>query len=175
MCASQEWPRSAVGCWQASTRRFGHRHRNAGDDWINSCESEVNSRYPKTRVVILTTFRKARIPPACSRCWSERLFCSKIAQPQNWQTRSRRVHNGLRVVDPDLAAEAWSADPDPLTERERQALWRAGEGKIQHRNRRRTTPFRRYSKKLFVRSNQQTRSIESRGGSTHCTFQKGWL
>jgi two-component system response regulator DesR len=41
----------------------------------------------------------------------------------------RRVCRGLRVVDPELAAEAWSADPDPLTERERQILWRAGEGK----------------------------------------------
>jgi two-component system response regulator DesR len=32
------------------------------------------------------------------------------------------------VVDPELAAEAWGAEPDPLTERERQVLWRAGEG-----------------------------------------------
>jgi two-component system response regulator DesR len=32
-------------------------------------------------------------------------------------------------VDPDLAAEAWSADPDPLTDRERQILHRAGDGK----------------------------------------------
>lgn len=41
----------------------------------------------------------------------------------------RRVHNGLRVIDPDLATEAWEADPDTLTERERQILWRAGEGR----------------------------------------------
>src|SRR5580700_10205882 len=41
----------------------------------------------------------------------------------------RRVHQGLRVVDPDLALEAWDSGPDPLTERERQIRWRAGEGK----------------------------------------------
>jgi two-component system response regulator DesR len=41
----------------------------------------------------------------------------------------RRVHRGMRVIDPDLAAEAWGSGPDPLTERERQILWRAGEGK----------------------------------------------
>jgi two-component system response regulator DesR len=35
----------------------------------------------------------------------------------------------MRVVDPDLAAEAWDGGADPLTERERQVLWRAGEGK----------------------------------------------
>ena len=39
----------------------------------------------------------------------------------------RRVHKGLRVVDPELAAEAWG-DPDPLTDRERQVLRLAGEG-----------------------------------------------
>ena len=41
----------------------------------------------------------------------------------------RRVCRGLRVVDPELAAEAWAQEPDPLSERERQILWRAGEGK----------------------------------------------
>lgn len=40
----------------------------------------------------------------------------------------RRVARGLRVVDPELAAEAWS-EPDPLTERERQTLRLAADGK----------------------------------------------
>jgi two-component system response regulator DesR len=39
----------------------------------------------------------------------------------------RRVHSGLRVIDPELAAEAW-VEPDPLTDRERQVLRLAGEG-----------------------------------------------
>lgn len=39
----------------------------------------------------------------------------------------RRVHRGLRVVDPELALAAWDA-PDPLTDRERQVLRRAGDG-----------------------------------------------
>src|SRR5438105_12186010 len=41
----------------------------------------------------------------------------------------RRVHRGLRVVDPALATEAWNAELDPLTERERQILQRAGDGR----------------------------------------------
>jgi two-component system response regulator DesR len=40
----------------------------------------------------------------------------------------RRVHAGGRAVDPELAAEAWS-ESDPLTERERQVLRMAGEGR----------------------------------------------
>jgi len=39
----------------------------------------------------------------------------------------RRVHAGLRAVDPELAAAAWE-DADPLTDRERQVLRLAGEG-----------------------------------------------
>jgi two-component system response regulator DesR len=34
---------------------------------------------------------------------------------------------GGRVIDPELAAEAWG-EPDPLTDRERQVLRMAGEG-----------------------------------------------
>jgi two-component system response regulator DesR len=41
----------------------------------------------------------------------------------------RRVHSGLRAVDPALAAEAWTADADPLSDRERQILQRAGDGR----------------------------------------------
>ena len=45
----------------------------------------------------------------------------------------RRVARGLRVFDHELAAEAWN-EPDPLTDRERQALTLAGEGKPAHRS-----------------------------------------
>lgn len=40
----------------------------------------------------------------------------------------RRVHQGLRVVDPSLAAESLTAGPSPLTERERELLGLAREG-----------------------------------------------
>ena len=41
----------------------------------------------------------------------------------------RRVNAGLRAIDPALAAEAWGAEQDPLADRERQILHRAGEGR----------------------------------------------
>lgn len=40
----------------------------------------------------------------------------------------RRVQRGLRVIDPQLAAESWSADADPLTARQREILLLATEG-----------------------------------------------
>ena len=39
----------------------------------------------------------------------------------------RRVQRGLRVIDPELASEAWT-EADPLTDRERQVLRLAAEG-----------------------------------------------
>ncbi len=39
----------------------------------------------------------------------------------------RKVHRGGRVIDPQLALEAWT-ESDPLNERERQVLRLAGEG-----------------------------------------------
>jgi two-component system response regulator DesR len=90
--------------------------------------ARVRELFPKTRVVILTTFarpgylRRALDAGAQGYLLKDRP-ASELAEA------IRRVHRGLRVVDPDLAAEAWSADPDPLTDRERQILQRASDGK----------------------------------------------
>jgi two-component system response regulator DesR len=41
----------------------------------------------------------------------------------------RTVHDGGRAIAPELALESWSSGNDPLTERERQVLRLAGEGR----------------------------------------------
>jgi len=90
--------------------------------------SEVRSRFPQTRIVILTTFAR---PGYLRRALDAgaRGYLLKERPSAELAEAVRRVHRGLRVIDPDLATEAWQADPDPLTERERQILWRAGEGR----------------------------------------------
>ena len=82
----------------------------------------------KSRVIILTTFarpgylRRALDAGARGYLLKERP-ASELAQA------IRRVHAGLRAVDPALAAEAWGADEDPLSDRERHILQRAGDGR----------------------------------------------
>ncbi|MBV8631236.1 MAG: response regulator transcription factor [Silvibacterium sp.] len=90
--------------------------------------AEVRQRHPQTRVVILTTFAR---PGYLRRALDAgaKGYLLKDRPAAELAEAVRRVHRGLRVVDPDLAAEAWDSGPDPLTERERQILWRAGEGK----------------------------------------------
>jgi two-component system response regulator DesR len=80
-----------------------------------------------TRVVILTTFARAGYLRRALEAGASG-YLLKDSPPEMLASAVRRVHAGLRAVDPDLAAEAWSA-PDPLTDRERQALRFAGEGK----------------------------------------------
>ena len=86
-----------------------------------------NSR-PRVRTVILTTFAR---PGYLRRALDSgaRGYLLKDRPAAELADAVRRVHQGLRVVDPGLATEAWSAEPDPLTDRERQILQRAGDGR----------------------------------------------
>jgi two-component system response regulator DesR len=82
----------------------------------------------KTRVVILTTFAR---PGYLRRALDAgaRGYLLKDRPASELAEAIRRVHAGLRSVDASLAAEAWNADEDPLSDRERQILQRAGEGR----------------------------------------------
>jgi len=80
-----------------------------------------------TRVIILTTFaRSGYLRRALESGASGYLL--KDSPAEQLANAVRRVHAGGRAIDPELAAEAWS-EPDPLTDRERQVLRMAGEGR----------------------------------------------
>jgi two-component system response regulator DesR len=90
--------------------------------------AEVRDRCPEVRVIILTTFAR---PGYLRRALDAgaKGYLLKDRPSAELADAVRRVHRGERVIDPELATEAWSSEPDPLTERERQILWRAGEGR----------------------------------------------
>src|SRR5882757_7115666 len=90
--------------------------------------AQVRERFPKTRIVILTTFARPGYLRRALDAGAQG-YLLKDRPAAELAEAIRRVHRGLRVIDPDLAAEAWSSDPDPLTDRERQILRRAGDGK----------------------------------------------
>lgn len=88
--------------------------------------AEVKKHLARTRVVILTTFaRPGYLRRALEAGASGYLL--KDAPAERLADAVRRVQAGLRVVDPELAQEAWG-EADPLTERERQVLRHAEEG-----------------------------------------------
>jgi len=88
--------------------------------------AEIKRRRLPVRVAILTTFARAGyLRRALDAGVSGYLL--KDAPATTLANAVRRIHAGGRVIDPDLAAEAWT-EPDPLTDRERQVLRQAGDG-----------------------------------------------
>ena len=88
--------------------------------------AELKRRRTGTRVIILTTFaRSGYLRRALESGASGYLL--KDMRAEQLADAVRRVQQGLRVIDPELATEAW-AEADPLTDRERQVLRLAGDG-----------------------------------------------
>lgn len=80
-----------------------------------------------TRTVIVTTFAR---PGYLSRAREAgvRGYLLKDAPVETLAGAIRTVAAGGRVIPPELAAAAWEAGPDPLSERERAVLRLAEEG-----------------------------------------------
>ena len=88
--------------------------------------AEVKRQRLPVRVAILTTFARAGyLRRALDAGVSGYLL--KDAPAATLANAIRTIHAGGRVIDPELAAEAWG-EADPLTDRERQVLRYAGEG-----------------------------------------------
>jgi len=90
--------------------------------------AQLKDSEAKPRVIILTTFARAGYLRRALDAGA-RGYLLKDRPATELAEAIRRVHAGLRAVDPALAAEAWLADEDPLSDRERQILQRAGEGR----------------------------------------------
>jgi two-component system, NarL family, response regulator DesR len=89
--------------------------------------AELRRQRSTVRVIILTTFARAGYLRRALEAGALG-YLLKDMRAEELADAVRRVHQGLRVIDPELATEAW-AEPDPLTDRERQVLRLAGEGR----------------------------------------------
>ena len=79
-----------------------------------------------TRVIIVTTFARPGYLRRAMEAGANG-YLLKARPARELADAVRRVHQGLRVIDPDLATEAWT-ESDPLTDRERQVLRLAADG-----------------------------------------------
>ncbi|MFF4775419.1 response regulator transcription factor [Microtetraspora fusca] len=89
--------------------------------------AELRALLPGCRVVICTTFGR---PGYFARAMEHGAsgFVVKDSSPEHLVETVRRVHTGLRVVDPALAAESLASGTGPLTARERDVLREARRG-----------------------------------------------
>jgi two-component system response regulator DesR len=97
-----------------------------GKDGITAA-AELHRAMPNCRIVVCTTFGR---PGYLSRAMAAGAvgFVVKDAPPEQLVDAVRRVHAGLRVVDPALAAESLATGQSPLTDRERDVLRVASDG-----------------------------------------------
>ena len=88
----------------------------------------LRTAVPGCRVIMLTTFGR---PGYLQRAMEAGAagFLVKDAPPEQLIDAIRRVHAGLRVVDPQLAAETLTVGGSPLTGRERDVLAAAADGR----------------------------------------------
>ncbi|UXI69541.1 response regulator transcription factor [Tahibacter amnicola] len=86
----------------------------------------IREREIVCKVIIVTTFAR---PGYLRRALEAGVvgYLLKDAPAEQLAEALRKVHRGGRVIDPQLAVDAWS-DADPLNDRERQVLRLAGEG-----------------------------------------------
>ena len=134
---------------------------------------ELRQRMPSCRVVILTTFgrpgylRRAVESGAAG-------FLIKDAPVANLAVAIRRIMNGERVIDPDLAAAALSEGANPLSVREQDVLRAAYGGAdvadIANRLHISEGTVRNHLsaviQKLYVRNREQ---------AIHVAREKGWM
>jgi two-component system response regulator DesR len=86
------------------------------------------ARKAACRVIIVTTFARAGYLRRALDA-GVRGYLLKDAPAEALAAAIRTVQAGGRAVAPELALEDWRGRADPLTERERQVLRLAGEGK----------------------------------------------
>ncbi|WP_245717897.1 response regulator transcription factor [Nocardia miyunensis] len=97
-----------------------------GADGI-SVAAQLHASHPEVRILMVTTFgRPGYLRRAIDAGASG--FVVKDTPARELADAVRRVHLGLRVVDPALATETLTSGTSPLTAREREVLAAAADG-----------------------------------------------
>jgi two-component system response regulator DesR len=81
----------------------------------------------QVRVIVLTNFARAGYLRRALEAGVSG-YVLKAQPASELADAVRRVHRGMRVIDPQLAAESWGGEVDPLTHRQREILQLATEG-----------------------------------------------
>ncbi|UXM93130.1 response regulator [Paenarthrobacter sp. JL.01a] len=92
-----------------------------------SAAAAVRSAAPSCRVLMVTTFGRPGYLRRAMQAGASG-FVVKDTPARQLAEAVRRVHNGLRVVDPSLAEESLMSGDSPLTEREAEVLRAASDG-----------------------------------------------
>ncbi len=134
--------------------------------------AELKREHAQVRAVILTTFARAGYLRRALDAGASG-YLLKDSPAAALANALRRIHAGGRVIDPELAVEAWT-EADPLTERERQVLRMASEGatgsEIASKLNLSEGTVRNYLSEAISKTGASNRTEAAR-----IAWQKGWL
>ena len=143
-----------------------------GTDGITAA-AQVRTEFPETRVLIVTTFGRPGFLHRAMRSGASG-FVVKDTPAAQLADAVRRVHAGLRVVDPSLASDSLVAGQSPLTPRESDVLRAARDG----------SPVAAVARRLFLSEgtvrNHLSGAIGKTGAATRAEAVRiadgnGWL
>jgi two-component system response regulator DesR len=120
-----------------------------------SATAEVRRAAPDTRVLIVTTFGRPGYLRRALQAGASG-FVVKDTPAAQLADAVRRVHAGLRVVDPGLATDSLLAGESPLTGRETEVLQAARDG----------SPVAAIAAKLFLSEGTVRNHLSSAIGKT---------
>jgi two-component system response regulator DesR len=135
--------------------------------------AQVRRAAPDTRVLIVTTFGRPGYLRRALQAGASGFVVKDTPAPQ-LADAVRRVHAGLRVVDPGLATDSLLAGESPLTARETEVLQAARDG----------SPVAAIAAKLFLSDGTVRNHLSSAIGKTGATNRaeavltaegNGWL
>jgi two-component system response regulator DesR len=135
--------------------------------------AELRSALPATRVLIVTTFGRPGYLRRALQAGASGFVVKDTPAPQ-LADAVRRVHAGLRVVDPALATDSLLAGESPLTARETEVLRAARDG----------SPVAVIAARLFLSDGTVRNHLSSAIGKTGATNRaeavltaenNGWL
>lgn len=138
-----------------------------------SAAAAIREAHLDCRCLIVTTFGR---PGYLSRAMEAGAsgFIVKDTPPQQLADAVRKVHAGLRVIDPSLAQESVFLGPNPLTEREqetlREALTGSGVSEIAKQLHLSEGTVRNYLSSAIGKTNSRNRTEAARVAETN-----GWL
>jgi two-component system response regulator DesR len=133
----------------------------------------VHAEFPDVRVLIVTTFGRPGFLRRAMQSGASG-FVVKDTPAAELADAVRRVHQGLRVVDPTLATESLIAGESPLTARETEVLQAAQDG----------SSVAAIAGKLFLSEGTVRNHLSAAIGKTHAANraeavlvanQNGWL
>ena len=143
-----------------------------GQDGL-AATAELLAALPEVKILIVTTFGRPGFLRRAVQSGAHG-FVVKDTPAAELADAVRRVHQGLRVVDPTLAADSLTLGESPLTPRETEVLQAAADGaaivEVARRVHLSEGTTRNYLSQIMAKTGADTRA-----GAVHVAVERGWI